>query len=526
MQAHVVRAFALPALVMLTVACGRDLRPDVRSAIEAELQAASLPRAVRGDVQAFYDARDGAPAWMGRRAPSSRAAAGIRTLALAGDHGFDPEDYGRSELDRARGRLVEDDAGDDQTRGRELARFDVELSAALLALGRDVALQPAARGNVEGKGRDTADFGASLARALDDDLLAWLDAVRPQHPEYAALQRALGDLRAERGEAEWPRVEARALEPGDRGPGVESLRARLAASRDLATSRAAGTAYDDDVRDAVAAFQERHGLAADGVAGPDTIAALNVPLAARMRQMAVNLARWRSLPDDLGSPHILVNIPAFELAVREDGRDALTMRVIVGAPTTPTPTFADRVETVVFSPFWHIPESIALGETAPKAAADADYLRRQRIDVLRTGQGAPELIDPADVNWDDPEEVRNLALRQRPGPGNALGHVKFLFPNRYSVYLHDTPDDALFERSSRALSHGCVRVGEPQALAEFVLGDDPAWTGERIAEAMTAGTAQHVAVPAAVPVYLAYFTARVGPDGRVGFLPDVYGYDR
>jgi murein L,D-transpeptidase YcbB/YkuD len=179
----------------------------------------------------------------------------------------------------------------------------------------------------------------------------------------------------------------------------------------------------------------------------------------------------------------------------------------------------------VFSPYWNVPDSIVEGETAPSAARDPGFLKRNNIEILRVTKSGATTVDPSTVNWDDPEELKALAFRQKPGAKNALGHVKFLFPNPYDVYLHDTPADALFARPGRAFSHGCVRVEQPEALAKWVLKDSPEWTGEKIVEAMNAGEEQHVKLKQAIPVHIVYFTAWADDAGTVRLDPDVYGYD-
>jgi murein L,D-transpeptidase YcbB/YkuD len=231
------------------------------------------------------------------------------------------------------------------------------------------------------------------------------------------------------------------------------------------------------------------------------------------------------MPDDLGSRHILVNVPAFYMAARESGQPVLEMKVIVGTPQNATPIFSDQMETVVFSPYWNVPDSIAEGETAPAAARDPSFLRRQNIEILRRTKAGTETVDPASVDWDDPEAVKELAFRQKPGASNALGHVKFLFPNTFNVYLHDTPADSLFFRRGRALSHGCIRLERPEELAKYMLRDKPEWDDRRIKEAMAAGEEKHVALKEKVPVHLVYFTVWPKGDGDVDMFDDIYGYD-
>jgi murein L,D-transpeptidase YcbB/YkuD len=303
---------------------------------------------------------------------------------------------------------------------------------------------------------------------------------------------------------------------------VPALRARLIAGGYLAGDASASTAFDTAVADAVKRFQEHHGLPASGVVDRLTIDALNVPLATRIAQIAVNLERWRWLPDDLGARHLLVNVPHFHLVAREQGAAVMDIRVVVGKHGDATPLFSDEMTTVVFSPYWNIPETIVLEETAPAIARDPAYLERNNMEVV---DAAGAVVPANAVPWDDDAALRALSFRQRPGANNALGYVKFLFPNKHNVYLHDTPADALFRRIGRAFSHGCVRVEEPETLAQYVLRDQPEWTPDRITAAMRAGEEQHVKLTHAIPVHIVYMTAWVDANGGLHFQNDVYGYD-
>ena len=382
----------------------------------------------------------------------SKAAVALAVLRSAPDHGLVTSDYGESRVANAiasEGELEKSIEG-----VPDLAQFDVQLTTALLALGRDVAL---GRSSPEGldprwKRRRTApDFAGLLARAAAGDLNAWVPSVQPKHPEYAALQKALASLRSQ---------------PAVRG---------------------------DD----------------------------------RLRLLAMNLERWRWMPDDFGSRHILVNVPAFHLAARENGRGVLDMKVVVGEADAEhkTPVFSGKMGTVVFSPYWNVPDSIVEGETAPAFARDPSFLERNDIEIVRQTKRGAEAVDPSSVDWDDADELKQLLFRQRPGPRNALGHVKFLFPNPFNVYLHDTPADALFSRRGRALSHGCVRLEQPEALAQYVLRGASEWDDARIRQAMNAGVEQPVALKEKIPVHIVYFTAWPTGDGRFDTWPDVYGYD-
>ena len=251
-----------------------------------------------------------------------------------------------------------------------------------------------------------------------------------------------------------------------------------------------------------------------------------LPVDQRIRQVELNLERWRSLSTDLGDRHFIVNIPSFHLFAREHDRTVLDMKVIVGKPGTETPVFSDEMETVVFSPYWNIPDTIAIGETAPAALRDPSYLTRNNIEVLSVSRSGTTRVDPASIDWSNPAELEALAFRQKPGALNALGHVKFLFPNPHNVYLHDTPTDSLFNKPARTFSHGCVRVERPEELARYVLRDQPEWTTERIRRAMYSGTEAHVKLKEEIPVHIVSFTVWVDDSGTARFLPDPYKQDR
>jgi murein L,D-transpeptidase YcbB/YkuD len=238
-------------------------------------------------------------------------------------------------------------------------------------------------------------------------------------------------------------------------------------------------------------------------------------------RILINLERWRWAPRDLGDRYILVNVPAYMLQVMEGLQPALSMRVIVGTPANQTPIFSDEMTYVVFSPFWNIPQNILRDETLPRVVKDPDFLRRNNMEVV----GTSGTVDPLEIDWADESATKGLRFRQRPGPDNALGLVKFIFPNRFDIYLHDTPSDRLFFREVRALSHGCVRVENPVALAEYVLRDQPQWTAARIKTAMRSGQEQSATLKTTLPVHIGYWTAWVEPDGSVRFTGDPYKLD-
>ncbi|HEY3045799.1 MAG TPA: L,D-transpeptidase family protein [Vicinamibacterales bacterium] len=506
--------------------------------------------AVWTDVRTFYDQRDGAPAWVSD-GDVSKGTEVLQVLQSARAHGFAPEDYGEPQLaerlatvKQSKVRLtpsaeatavekpdttgVRNAAPD---RLQQLAELDVRLTTALLEFGRDVAagrMTPAALDRRWKARRELPDLAGTLSQAAGGDLKKWIDTVRPQHPEYAALQQALMNLQAQRDKGGWPQVAAGTFAPGRSNPSVVALRQRLTASGHLTGSAASNTSpvYTREDEAGVRAFQALHALKETGVADAATLAAMNVPLDHRIRQVEINLERWRWMPNDLGARHLLVNIPYYHLIARENSKPVMDIRVIVGKPDEhKTPVFSSEMTTVVFSPYWNIPDSIVEGETAPAVARDPAYLTKNNIEILDVSKSGAAPVDYASVNWDDASQLKHLAFRQRPGPGNALGHVKFLFPNEFDVYLHDTPADALFARPGRAFSHGCVRVEEPEALAKYVLRGDSEWDDMKILEAMHAGVEKHVKLKENIPVHIVYFTAWVDENGGLHFQPDVYGYD-
>jgi murein L,D-transpeptidase YcbB/YkuD len=500
----------LPVVVVVALcACKSAPKPhEVAPAIEKVVAGRPLPNvepAIWKDVAAFYTQRQHAPAWVDHRRPTDKAAKAIALLNTARQHGFDPKDYAAAEL-LDMSQAVEQIDKESPERLERLGEFDARMTAGMIAFGRDVAMGRQ-NGDANWKARRTApDFVAAVTKAADDPD-EFLDLVRPKHAEYAALQKALDDLNGQKEKGGWVKVPSAKADA--------ELRQRLQMS---------GHLKGDDLQAAIKSFQELHAIAATGVVDEKTLAAMNVPIDWRIQQVAINLQRWRYMPDDLGERHFLVNIPYYHLVARESGKPVMDIRVVVGKPGNNTPIFSEEMETVVFSPYWNIPDTIAESETAPAIARDPNYLARQGIEIMRVSGGGT--VSASDVDWGNPESLKGLAFRQKPGAGNALGHVKFLFPNRHNVYLHDTPADSLFAKPSRAFSHGCVRVEEPEALAKYVLRDHPEWDDQSIFSAMKSGVEKHVKLKAKIPVHIAYFTAWVDENGGLHFQPDIYGYDR
>jgi len=306
---------------------------------------------------------------------------------------------------------------------------------------------------------------------------------------------------------------------------VRNLRARLQASGDLTEGDAGkNPVYDKAVADAVRRFQKRHGLAETGSVNAATAAALNVPVAKRIRQVELNMERWRWLPDDFGSRYILVNIPSFKMNVVENGKRVMESKVVVGRLERQTPTFTANMAYLVLSPKWYVPRSIAVKDKLPQLKRNPYALARQNIRIYNS---AGQQLNPGAINWKAVGAGNfNYQLRQDAGPRNALGGIKFMFPNPYNVYLHDTPTRGLFSQNQRTFSSGCIRISNPVELAEYLLKHDPKWSRDAIRAAAVSGKQRVVNLPQQVPVYLLYWTAWVDEDGLAHFRDDIYSRDK
>jgi murein L,D-transpeptidase YcbB/YkuD len=531
---------SVAALLVITAACGRiQLGQDRRTEMDAALRAAlsaKAPAYVAHDpegqrlwkqTKAFYEKREFAPAWVENAKPRPQMEALMGALREADREGLDPELYNVSMLE---GRHAEAEKGFISSKGfdpTEAGALDVWLTYLYMKYSSDLAdgLSDLARAD---RTWNITPEKFNPQQHLEDALAKnrvkeSLQELTPRAPEYERLRKVLADYRAQQARGGWPRVPALKLKPGQKSPHIAALAKRLHASGDYAGRVPAegdrAEAYSPELVEAVKRFQRRHGLTDDGAIGPEVVAAMNVPLEARIRQLALNMERWRWLPRDLGDRYILVNIPEMQLDVFEGDRIPLSMRVVVGKKDTQTPIFNDEMSYLVFSPFWNVPDSIAEGETLPSLVNDPAFLERNNMEVL---DKAGNVVDPATIDPADPTAYR---FRQRPGTDNSLGLVKFMFPNQYNVYLHDTPADSLFARATRSFSHGCVRLENPVALAEYVLRDQPDWSREEIEAAMHAGEEKTVKLKEKLPVYLGYWTARVRDDNTVQFRKDVYEID-
>lgn len=435
-------------------------------------------------------------------------------------HGLKSEDY----------HLIPLMALDHSDRSGDLVDFELALSDAFLLVGSHLLagrLNPESIDSEWTANRRHRDLAPLLERAGTSlDPGAVLAELLPDDERYDALVARLAELRGLRDRGGWrPIAAGPTLRDGDRGGRVSDLVMRLNQSGDL--DDAAGDVFNAGVTLAVQRFQTRHGLNPDGVVGAATLSALNVPIQHRIDQIIVNLERWRWLPEDLGDSHIIVNIADFRLDFVRDGKTILDMRVVVGTPFRRTPVFSENVSYLVLNPSWEVPTQIAVQDKLPLIKANPGYLAEQGYTLLQGWGDQQRMIDPATVDWSRVTQ-RNFGyrLRQSPGPYNALGRVKFMFPNKYAVYLHDTPQRELFAESTRAFSSGCIRVEKPIELTELLLRDDPAWTPHAIASALETGREQAIRLPRRIPVHLLYWTVWFDPDDeRLHFRRDIYDRD-
>ncbi|MDP2256479.1 MAG: L,D-transpeptidase family protein [Polaromonas sp.] len=482
-------------------------------------------------------AADG-PLWFSDGRPAPQAHQAIALLADAASQGLEPQDYNATALQQAIRQAAQGSAPEPVT----IARLETALTTALERYLSDLhrgRIDPQRiHHNYHAPRRDGFDPAAYLRAAVENRRLA--EAAReaePRLPLYARLREALGQYRERVGHPAWqqslpplPGAQRRGagkLAPGQDYAGLAMLAQRLAVLGDLAPGTPVPLSYEGPLLNAVQAFQQRHGLAADGVIGKATLTQLQVTPAARVRQIELMLERLRWTPLMQAPRMIVINIPEFVLRAYEVQGERIhvlqEMKVVVGKSLdTRTPLFDEDMRFIEFSPYWNVPPSIARAETVPKLRRDPGYLAREEMEFVSADGRVDRTVSASLL---DAVLAGQSRIRQRPGPKNALGDIKFVFPNRDNIYLHHTPATQLFERARRDFSHGCIRVEQPVALAKFVLKGMPEWTEERIQKAMSRGESATLRLAEPVPVLIAYGTALV-KEGRIFFFEDIYGLDR
>ena len=505
-------------IVLADAAVGENLR--LRMEAQADPLAVGVLRGPAGQlVQRFYSERAYQPAWSIENRPSHQVNELRELVAAAFAHGLEPSDYHWETLEKINGRP------------EAVSTTDLELAATSAYLGLashflSGYVDPAQLDKDWQVERKSIDLVAHLEQALATGRIgASLAELLPQHTGY---QQLVGQLAALRMQPDWPVVPAGpALEPGSAGDRVVALRARLAAAGLLVDNDLTDATFDSAVAEAVKTFQQRHGLEDDGVVGRKTLQEMNTDRNQRIQQVMVNLERWRWLPNDLGRRHLRVNIAAYQLEAWQDGSRQLDMKVIVGKDYRRTPVFSEQLRYLVLNPRWVVPRRIAVEDKLPLFRKDPTVISAMGFDIFQGWADNQAPVDPATIDWRS-LDARSFPYRlvQRPGPKNALGRIKFMLPNRFNVYLHDTPDRHLFERNDRNFSSGCIRVHRPLELAEWVLGETPGWSRAEIDRALVTKKEKTVNLQATIPVHIQYMTAWVDAAGQLQLRRDAYGRDR
>ena len=505
------------------------VRITVQNLLSSESDASSR-KAKNDALVEYYSVPDQRLLWVDENGLTERAKVAMAEIGKADDYGLSASDY---TLPDAVGFTASDPKAIDWLAGAEM-----KVSYAVLDYAND------ARGGRLEPLRLSKNLDPSLALpnpsevlesiAIRSDPGAYLRSFQPDQAQFEALRQKLIELRGGKVEEVKPAVvtipEGPVLKFGIEHEQVALLRKRLEIP-----AGANETKFDEAVLEAVRQFQSSHGSVADGMVGAGTRRLLNggqrqepVGSPARIKQILVNMERWRWLPHDLGAFYVTVNIPEFTLRVVEEGTPIHTARVVVGKPDKQTPVISDEMEEVVFNPYWNVPNSIKMEEIAPYFGGGGGFFGGWDTSVLqRHGlriKYGNRVIDPDSIDWSR-NDLRNFDLVQPPGPSNVLGRVKFLFPNKHDVYMHDTTQKFLFNNAVRAESHGCMRVQNPDQLAELVLAHDKGWSSARVQSTFDAGDDNHIALDQKIPVYITYFTLRVNDDGSISTFNDLYGHD-
>ncbi|WP_017730356.1 L,D-transpeptidase family protein [Nafulsella turpanensis] len=492
------------------------------------LEKEEVPPKLQKDFLTFYKEREYMPAWLDEDGMTGEAEDLIKAVQKSHEHGLDPENYRLQVLDSLRREVEADNAEmeDYQLFDKTYTLSYLKLASHLLAGG----LEPEKLDAMWETSSRKKDLAPYLAEALEEEeIVESLERLEPSFATYEGLKHALAHYRElEKRNEKWIKLPGSlVLRPGDSTEYAAQLARKLYSLGDTEEQLETRGVYTPELAAAVASFQERHGIKEDGVVAENTLAMLNVPISERIDQIKLNLERLRWMPERPDGRYVVVNVPEYMLYVFEGADSTLQMRVIVGeAYNSTTPIFNDTMEYISFSPTWTVPMSIATEEMLPRLRKNPGYLGSRNFKLYESWQeDAPE-VNPFKINWNkvEPDEFP-YRIVQQPGPSNALGRVKFMFPNRLSIYLHDTPSDYLFDQAERDFSHGCIRVEKPVELATYLL-QEKGFGREEVMEMMNLPEPENVTLPEEVPVFIEYRTAWMGQEGRVHFREDIYGHDR
>lgn len=479
----------------------------------------------------FYDQRHHRSIWFGEEKFKKDPRPLVKEVKNSYFEGLNPSDY---HLDLIKDCLNENSLFTEECRDKR-ALMDILLTNAYLSLASDYL-----NGKIDAEIIiDDYNYQAENLEAqkllsyLTNEKLKISEAITNQLPKtdnYLKLKEKLAYYRDSGKVEAWPQINpGEPLGIGAKGLRVSQLIKNLDARNYLnSESLKFKDQFNQNVRWAVRQFQLDNGLKSDGVVGYKTFAVLNLPLEYRIKQLIINMERWRWLPENLGSRYIYVNIADYSLKLYENNQVIMQMKTIVGQEQRSTPVFSDTIKYLVINPYWYVPKSIAVEDKLPLIKKDYTYLIENNYSLFQyTGNNKLEEIDPAEVNWSKIDEDNfNYLLRQNPGDNNALGRVKFMFPNKFSVYLHDTPGRYLFSENERGFSSGCIRIEKPIELADYLLNDQEKWSREKIEEEMKKDKEKTVYLKNPIKIYLQYNTAWVDSFGRLNFREDIYNRDQ
>lgn len=481
-------------------------------------------------LRRFYKKRNFRSAWITNERSFEQAQILVNILEDVENHGLIAEYYHTDSIKN----LMKYFKGTFNTASLNpggLAELDILLTDAFLTLGCHFSGGCVAALIAEAEwhtNRNQIDIHKILETALSENTIKKsLEQLLPLQDGYAGLRKRLKRYRMIEANGGWSKVWIKKiLKRGDSGVQVSDLRERLIASDDLVEDKKEDiNIFDLALEQAVIGFQRRHGLNADGIVGPMTVEAINVPLESRIRQIEFNLERMRWTSRNLGHRYIIVNIAGFQLDVIENGSTIMSMDVIVGKPYWHTPVLSETMTYIVLNPSWNIPSSIAKEEILPAIQEDPDYLKKRNIKIFSDFSDNATEINPGTVRWFEmTEDDFNYKLLQEPGPSNPLGKIKFIFPNKYNVYLHDTPGKGLFSKNIRSFSHGCIRIEKPLELAEYLLSNNH-YSREKILSVIKDQKQQLIPLAEPVRIHLVYHTAWVDSQGTLQFRDDIYGRD-
>ena len=479
----------------------------------------------------FYLRQHNHPVWVNQDGLIKKATIFIKTIIEADHEGLDPSTYHRDDILTLLTN-IELNSILDAFEPAKYAKLELLLTDAFLSYGFHLS-----EGMVEPNPTDfdwhikkpKKNLLKILQTTLHDEKLEELvDILQPHHSGYLKLKSALLKYKNIKNSGGWHKVpEGPKLRKGDTGKRIADLRSRLIISGDLSDSKSDNEEYfDEALENSVKKFQARNGLKIDGVVGSGTLSVLNISVENRIEQIKLNMERWRWLPQELGERYIMVNTANFELDIIENGQSVTSTRAIVGRKKRPTPALSQKITYMELNPYWNIPHKIAIDDILPNIKEDPNYLRAKNIRVFENWEDDANEINSESIDWDTvTKENFAYKLRQDPANSNALGHVKFIFPNEFSIYLHDTPARELFNKTKRTFSSGCIRIEKPIELAAYLLTDNSNWTYEKLTIAVNSKKTRTIFLPDPMNIHILYWTAWVDKDGTVNFRDDIYGRD-